>query len=382
MAYPRIFIFICLVIVWVISTAGSASTVSDNSFAYSKIISIRGSPAGTQINYPVRVTLFNTTGINSPGVIFLGSGIVSPSWSDIRFSKAAGGDFYPYWIESTNETSVTIWVNVPAIPPEGVNAILRYGNSIAPDAQDGHSTFTFFDNFNGNSLNTAQWSASSGVTVSNGMATITATSMPVPGNYLSSTAQFGTGYRIVARIRPHDFGGTRTTEFFYASYNGDTMQDTAYYSHVYPEFPGKYYNDNGGGSVGAGSVGGKITGIFPNTWNRHEAIKDDTAITWIVNSGIPYTFNTKYYSGPGSVRFGTYRAGIEDVDWVFVGKYIYPEPYVFVLPTGDTTRTIPESMGPSNSDIITEKWIENLYYFLLGILLIGIFVEGWKAIKH
>jgi hypothetical protein len=350
MAFPRIVIIICLVIVWVISTAGSAAIAGDASFAYSKAISIHGSPAGTQENYPVKMTLFNTTGTDSPGVIFLGKGGVSPAWNDIRFSGSSDVEFLPYWIESTSDRSATIWVNVPVIPPEGVDIVIRYGNPLTPDAQDGYATFTLFDHFDGNSPNPAVWTVTPGVTVSNSIATLATSSDPSHYNpSISSTAQFGIGYRIVTRIRPHDFGGTQTLEAFLPSFLGSNdaiqNQDSAYYSHIYGSSSGRYFNHNERTVVGSGE-GGEITGIFPNTWNRHEAIKDKTAITWIANSGIPYTFSSEYYSGPGSVMFSTYVAGTEDVDWVFVGKYVYPEPSVLIPSTGNpaTTRTVPKSI--------------------------------------
>lgn len=411
MASPRIVIIIGLIITLVLSTAGSA-TPGDYSFSYSKTMTVKGSPSGTQFNYPVKVILFNKSGTDTSGGIFLGQGTVSPEWNDVRFSKESDSVYFPYWIESTNETSATIWVNVPFIPPEGVDVAIRYGNPNAPDLQDGYATFTLFDNFDGTSLNTGRWTASPGVTVSNSIATITASSDT--SYYISSTARFGTGYRIVARIRPHDFGGTKTTEFFYASFNDDTMQDTAYYSHIYGAYSGTYFNDNGGGPVGSGSIGSKITGIFPYTWNRHEAIKQDTAITWTVNSGIPYIFPSDYYSGPGSVRFATYRAGTEDVDWVFVGKYVYPEPSVVIHPAGsETPWVVPESTlsgresGDKKTDNTTGDIFSSLFMFIqpdgdstgnngnpkenmmgifytiiIGIILIGILLEGWKLIKN
>jgi len=405
-------ILVGLIITLALSTAGSAAN-GDYPFSFSKTITVMGSPSGTQVNYPVKVILFNKSGTDTSCGIFLGQGVVSPAWNDIRFSKESDADYFPYWIESTNETSATIWVNVPVIPREGVDITLRYGNPNAPDLQDGYTTFTLFDNFEGTFINTDRWTATPGVTVSNGMATITASSDT--SYYISSIARFGTGYRIVARIRPHDFGGTKTTEFFYASFNDDTRQDTAYYSHIYGEFSGKYYNNNGGVTVGSGSTGSKIPGISPYAWNRHEAVKQDTAITWTVNTGVTYIFPSDYYSGPGSVRFATYRAGTEDVDWMFVGKYVYPEPSVVIHTTGsDTTRIVPESTlsnrepgdiksdGKITGDIFSFLFIftkpggtstENggaqtdntmgiFYMLIIGVILIGILFEGWNLVKN
>ena len=399
-------IMVGLVVLLALSAVVPAAA-DDYSFTFHKTITVRGSPSGTQFNYPVKLILFNKTGTDTPAGIFLGKGTVSPAWNDIRFSKESGEVFFPYWIESTNETSATVWVNVPAIPPEGVDVVIRYGNLNAPDMQDGFTTFTLFDSFDGASLNTDRWTATRGVAVSDSIVSITASSDT--SYYISSAARFETGYRIVARIRPHDFGGTKTTEFFYASFNDDTMQDTAYFSHIYGQYSGKYYNDNGGGAVGSGSTGSKITGIVPYTWNRHEAVKQKTGITWTVNSGIPYIFPSDYYSGPGSIRFATYRAGTIDVDWVFVGKYVNPEPWVVIDETReDTPRLIPESIlagdkadgmtGDIFSTLLTfihpneastgndakgtETRMGFFYTLIIGIILMGIIYEGWKVMKN
>ena len=45
-------------------------------------------------------------------------------------------------------------------------------------------------------------------------------------------------------------------------------------------------------------------------------------------------------------------------------------------------QNTPSSLPPSNSGIKIENWVENLYYLIIGILLIGILFEGWKAIKN
>ena len=54
-------------------------------------------------------------------------------------------------------------------------------------------------------------------------------------------------------------------------------------------------------------------------------------------------------------------------------------------PTGISTignQSTPILLLPSMSGIKIENWVENLYYLMIGILLIGILFEGWKAIKH
>jgi tetratricopeptide (TPR) repeat protein len=49
--------------------------------------------------------------------------------------------------------------------------------------------------------------------------------------------------------------------------------------------------------------------------------------------------------------------------------------------SSDTVAPTP-AKSPKPSGIKIENWVENLYYLIIGILLIGILFDGWKAIKN
>ncbi len=85
-----------------------------------------------------------------------------PDGSDIRIVDEYG-DFLPYWIEEWNATAkkALIWTVVPEIPANGeVRLKIYYGNPNAVSRSDGDKVFEFFDDFNGNSLNTSKWTVS------------------------------------------------------------------------------------------------------------------------------------------------------------------------------------------------------------------------------
>lgn len=94
---------------------------------------------------------------------------MKPSFEDLRFHDAMGASL-PYWIEDYDApVEALVWVRVPAIAAATDTEItMCYGNPDANDASDGEATFVFFDGFEGNSLDTDKWAATSAPTVSLG----------------------------------------------------------------------------------------------------------------------------------------------------------------------------------------------------------------------
>ena len=117
--------------------------------------------------YPVRIDLNNMN---------FDFSLVELDGSDIRFTyinSTSEEEVVPFWIEKldvANEEGI-IWVRCPFISSSSENKLnLYYGNDNASIASDGSSTFNFFDDFDGSSLNSTLWTAtsSSDVVVSGG----------------------------------------------------------------------------------------------------------------------------------------------------------------------------------------------------------------------
>lgn len=79
---------------------------------------------------------------------------MKPDFSDIRFYDPTTYQELPYWIESKiDSTTATVWVKTRTS-----SAIyLYYGNPAATSSANGASTFQFFDDFSGTTINTAKW---------------------------------------------------------------------------------------------------------------------------------------------------------------------------------------------------------------------------------
>ncbi len=115
-------------------------------------------PSGQVLdNYAVAVTL-DTQALISQGKLQAGC-------EDLRFTDENGRDLLPYWIESGCGTiSTNLWVKVAAISGVSKEIYVYYGNTVAPAASSGPSTFLLFDDFNDDSLNSDLWTASVGGT--------------------------------------------------------------------------------------------------------------------------------------------------------------------------------------------------------------------------
>ncbi len=145
-------IVVGLVIALVLS-AGMASALSNSGggdWQYYREITIKensGTPlSGYQVLIELNSANFDFSNAESDG-------------SDIRFTDASGNELN-YWIEEWNagSRSAKIWVKVSSVPSRGETKIwMYYGNPSAGTMSNGDSTFEFFDDFAGTSLDTNKW---------------------------------------------------------------------------------------------------------------------------------------------------------------------------------------------------------------------------------
>ncbi len=107
-----------------------------NSWQNCRDLYVKGTSAGAQTNYQMKLTVYNSSGTDTPGVVYLG-GKSRSDFGDLRFTKSDGVTLLDYWIESyTSGVSATVWVEVDSIPasPNTATIYLYYGNP-RPQAQ-------------------------------------------------------------------------------------------------------------------------------------------------------------------------------------------------------------------------------------------------------
>ncbi|MFZ8800840.1 MAG: DUF2341 domain-containing protein, partial [Candidatus Nanopusillus sp.] len=104
------------------------------------------------IDYQILVTLDTRT--------LISQGKMRSDCGDIRFTDSDRTTLLNYWVESgtCNTSNTHIWVKVPLIPGNSNKTIyLWYGNPNAISLSNGDLVFEFFDDFNGNTLDTSKW---------------------------------------------------------------------------------------------------------------------------------------------------------------------------------------------------------------------------------
>ncbi|MBU4179970.1 MAG: DUF2341 domain-containing protein, partial [Actinobacteria bacterium] len=145
-------LYVCIIL-FILSGAAGASTVLSNAgggvWKYQKDIYFIENSGSTLTDYQVMVEL---KGSDFPAEAKNGG-------ADIRFTDAGGVEL-SYWIEEWDSAGKTarIWVKVPEVPSGGEAKItMHYGNPLAKSSSNGNSTFDFFDDFDGTSLNTNKW---------------------------------------------------------------------------------------------------------------------------------------------------------------------------------------------------------------------------------
>lgn len=119
------------------------------------ITNLTSSAVLTGYNYQKPITITNAgSGLTDYQMLFevdtaslVSAGRMYSDCRDLRFATAAGTEL-PYWIESGANTSATkVWVKVPSIQAGTSTIYMCYGNSSAASAENGETTFEFFDDF-------------------------------------------------------------------------------------------------------------------------------------------------------------------------------------------------------------------------------------------
>ncbi|VVB90279.1 Subtilisin-like serine protease [uncultured archaeon] len=112
-------------------------------WGFSKKLSIRGTTAGAQTNYQLKLTVRKGSGTDVPGTVYLGNNVRN-DFGDIRFTRSDGVTLLDYWVESyAPGGSAEVWVEVDSIPesPGTADVYVYYGNESAASTTSGANTF-------------------------------------------------------------------------------------------------------------------------------------------------------------------------------------------------------------------------------------------------
>lgn len=310
--------------------SGSSNQASATPFlglsgwSYKRTITINNtSNATTLTNYQISFTM-DTQSLISTGKMLSDGG-------DIRIFDSDNTTSLNYWIESgINTTVTTIWVKAPSITANSTKTIyLYYGNASATSQSNGDSTFLFFDDFTGTTLDTNKWT----LFIHDPGASYDITSSVLhfydPNNndydiLITSTTTFSSATKIIALQKKNGYGSTDIT-FLGSSSSGEGYRwDTN-------DCPGGYWSYDG--STGCGvAVGGNY---FDNIFHRVILIQTLSAVFVTVDGvalgGLAHTLTPPYkiilQNWTPSWKSGD---GNSYWDYIAVANYTSPDPVVTV----------------------------------------------------
>lgn len=296
-----------------ISAAQSANCLPDWKYTRSITVSNTNTPAYT--NQPVKVIL-NTQAL-------IAAGKMNANGDDLRFTDASCNVLH-YWIDSNlNTTTTVIWVKVPAIPSSGSTTIqLYYGNYCAAAYQNGDSTFMFFDDFIGGSLNTGKWTSyrtapgSSSVTVTGGRISLNTTA--AGDNIIRTNTAFPSIVRMESKVSLNTGDGPSIALLNSATFNGvSVFTNTG---------SGNNFNTNqvaasGSSYTGANNSSGvaRANGYWSLYWNA-----TNSATGVFPNGSQQSIVSTPAIGGTQHLALGVMNSGIGamNVEWTRARLYV------------------------------------------------------------
>ena len=303
--------------------------------------------AGT--NYQIEITAHYGSGTDSGADVYLNSHCRT-DFGDVRFTDDDGTTLLDYWLESKVDSDHAIfWVEVADDLSTNPAAIyIYYGNPTATTTSNGDSTFVFFDDFLGTSLDTTKWNsphfadAGTSLSVHDGL---------LDFNVLAGYAHTGGCVISLNTLPPGNFVCQSRVKFInyyqsalgaYAGFTDAVAYDDAYYGNPSKLASARLWDYTNKGwyllaeenSIGSLYSTTQIT--IRSLWFRMQTIyTPSTYIKGVWNQlESPFASQTLEKSGTGGLTPNYVAVGIGDYntaehtyfDYVFIRKYVSPEP--------------------------------------------------------
>jgi len=259
----------------------------------------------------------------------ISAGKMQTNCSDIRFTDSANNEL-SYWIESGKNTNDTkIWIKIPKIQAnKEVTIYMYYGNPLASAISNGNTTFDFFDDFSGNKLDTSKWNVSdvgAVVTVANDELHLSGDGSVEVGG-IQSKLTFEPNVSVEAFIKVNHNPTWDSREYWFFSENSYYGSTRAYQT----SSSGAQNDENGYLSVYSNGVGSNYDlGQIDDQDIRRSLhwTKDKVELFW--NGSLKLTVTSNIPTTPMRLILLCEGQSYPDalvVPWIFVRKYISPEP--------------------------------------------------------
>lgn len=326
---------------------GTASAWYDSDWDYRKSFTINNTGSNLT-NYQIMFTVNRSSGTDSGTTVYL-NGKCQDDYDDIRFVAADDTTLYDYWVESNTSTVATVWVEFSSLSTGDTDCYLYYNNTGASAVSNGTTTFQFFDDFPGSSVDTGKWTVGGSPTVSSDEITIHANSDSLKGK-----TGFGTNYALRIRCKYAYLEYSKGPHFGFLAYSGTNQVMT-------------WRTDPGGILCvytilsGANSRGGLSSNPPVNTYHTFEVVRNGSTSASLVLPG--YTTGTVTTNIPTDTEYPYLYGASTNVicDWVAVRKYTATAPTVSAW--GSEEETFPKSIIADFTGLPTTGNVPLTVYF-------------------
>jgi hypothetical protein len=271
-------------------------------------------------------------------------------FGDVRFTRSDGVTLLDYWMESKVDGDYAVfWVKVAddlsTIP---ATIYIYYGKSDAATTSNGDNTFLLFDDFLGNSLDSNKWTTvirgdGGSVSVANSEVTLNPNDNTISSASIQSMAAFTNN--ILIRIKRKYTAGTE--DYLDTSLGAGSVVDEmgnsywCWHTTLKSGFNWIYHSAYGGYAglrrmpASGAYIELSITSkdLFDTSYKIHDLVYTSNGVLeWIVDGVQQYsatdsnflTNNKKILISQGEFLNG--QGANTVIDYVFVRKYVYPEP--------------------------------------------------------
>ncbi|MDD5752866.1 MAG: DUF2341 domain-containing protein [Candidatus Pacebacteria bacterium] len=260
------------------------------------------------------------TGTDSGSDVFVSTNC-QDDYDDIRFTNSSN-QVLDYWIESSDSSSATIWVEADSLASGNITLYLYYGNASETTAvSNGENTFDLFDDFEGSSLDTDKWSASiqgsgGGYSIGSSVLRVDSGSSTNDRVMISAKSSFGTNTIVEMRLRCDEYSGT------VGSWGLNNGGNPTYYFKVQSN---QYNAEAITSSNSLTPLGTGYTG-----WHTWKIIRNgSTNIKFYIDNSLKKTESTYISTSSMPVRImAYYNYNTIYSDWVLVRKYTATEPTI------------------------------------------------------
>ncbi len=325
---------------FIIGSAYAANAVTClPDWKYRTDITVTNPNASPFTNFQIKI-IVNTQALISAGKL-------KPNADDLRFTDGNCNNLH-YWIDSNlNTTTTVIWVKTRTMAGGGASKIfMYYGNYCATAAQNGDSTFMFFDNFSGGSLNNTKWNnystnAFSSVTLASGQATIATTASN--DNIIRSINTFTSPVTLESKITANSGSFPSIAQLNSSTFNGVSLfSGTGGASNVF----NTTVTSPLGSSYTVGinnSLVSRANGVWSLKWSATNAAQG------IYPGGNQNITSTATLASSVHVAIGmpAYAIGSITSDWIRARQYAPLEPGTAI--GGEISQTVNISFAPTNA---------------------------------